>query len=149
MKTLSSGAVPAIRFAAQASVGVWIDHRRAVLVFITEAGEVLKTIESDAEKHGGRIDGIRSTVSYESQKVPADDRRQSAFTGQLNDYYDEVIASLGNAGTILIFGPGEAKGELKKRIEKLSRHRPVITIETADKMTDRQTAVKVRSHFQS
>ena len=36
--------------------------------------------------------------------------------------------------TILIFGPGEAKGELKKRLEedKLGGH--IVSIETVDKM---------------
>jgi len=38
--------------------------------------------------------------------------------GHLANYYDEVIACIGDAETILIFGPGEAKGELKKRMER-------------------------------
>ena len=35
----------------------------------------------------------------------------------LNDYYDEVIAVIRDADAIQIFGPGEAKGELEKRLE--------------------------------
>ena len=33
-------------------------------------------------------------------------------------YYDEVIAVIRDAQAILILGPGEAKGELKKRLER-------------------------------
>jgi hypothetical protein len=48
----------------------------------------------------------------------ADDLRQRELTGDLNVYYDEVISCIRDAESILIFGPGEAKGELKKRLEK-------------------------------
>jgi hypothetical protein len=48
----------------------------------------------------------------------------------------------------LIFGPGEAKTELKKEMEK-SRELAAkkITLEAADKMTERQIAARVRQFF--
>ena len=49
--------------------------------------------------------------------------------------------------SILIFGPGEAKGELKKRLEGDKLGGRIVSIETVDKMTDRQIAAKVRQHF--
>ena len=85
--------------------------------------------------------------SYESRQVPADDIRQRAFTGHLNIYYDAVIACIREAESILIFGPGEAKGELKERLEKHKLGGRIAAIETADKMTDRQIAAKVRAYF--
>lgn len=127
-------------------VGVWIDHRQAVLTKISDRGEESKVIESNVEKHAGRIAGIRSTATYESQKVQADDRRQREFTGRLQGYYDEVIAALGDAETILIFGPGEAKGELQRRLEEGRLRGRIAAVETADKMTDRQIAAKVREY---
>ena len=130
------------------TAGLWIDHREAVIVLVSPEGEVTKKIRSDAEKHAGRIDGVRSTTSYESKQVPADDRRQSSFMGHLNSYYDEVIACIRDAESILIFGPGEAKGELKKRIERDKSSKRIAGVETVDKMTDRQIAAKVREYFQ-
>lgn len=41
-------------------------------------------------------------------------------------------------------GPGEAKGELKKLMKQNNRGDRVAVIESADKMTDRQVAAKVR-----
>jgi hypothetical protein len=79
--------------------------------------------------------------------VPADDSRQRALTGHLNQYYDAVIAGIRGAEAILIFGPGEAKGELKKRLEKDKLGGKIVGVETADKMTDHQIAAKVREHF--
>jgi len=41
----------------------------------------------------------------------------------------------------------QAKGELKKRIEREELMGRIIGIETVDKMTDRQIAAKVRDHY--
>jgi hypothetical protein len=46
----------------------------------------------------------------------ADDQRDSKFMAHLNRYYDEVIAHIRDAESILLSGPGEAKGELEKRL---------------------------------
>jgi len=129
-------------------VGLWIDHRKAIIVAVTEKGEETSLIISKVDKQPGRSDGIRSTTPYESQQVPADDSRQKKFTGHLNIYYDAVIACIRDAESILIFGPGEAKGELQKRIEKNRLSGRIVGIETVDKMTDRQVAAKVREYFQ-
>jgi len=50
---------------------------------------------------------------------------------------------------ILIFGPGEAKGELAKRIENAGLSGRIAGIETVDKMTDRQIAAKVRTYLKN
>jgi hypothetical protein len=67
--------------------------------------------------------------------------------GQLNTYYDEVISFVRDAEAILLFGPGEAKGELKKRFERNKLGGLIEAVETVDKMTDRQIAAKVREYF--
>jgi len=58
-----------------------------------------------------------------------------------------VIASIRDAESILIFGPGETKGELEERLKKNGLGGRIVGVETADKMTDRQIAAKVRQHF--
>jgi stalled ribosome rescue protein Dom34 len=129
------------------TAGLWIDHRKAVIAIVSAEGEETMEIRSNVEKQPGRFAGVRSTRHYEAQQVQADDSRERNFTGELNDYYDEVIAAIRGAESILLFGPGEAKGELKKRLErdKLGGH--IIAMETVDKMTDRQIAAKVREYF--
>ena len=131
----------------KASVGVWVDHREAVMVFISPQGEVIKKIKSDAEKHAGRIDGVRSTAPHESQQVQADDSRQRSFTERLNHYYDAIIAYLHEVESILIVGPGEAKKELKRRIDLQKSPHDIAAVETTDRMTERQIAAKVRAYF--
>jgi stalled ribosome rescue protein Dom34 len=132
----------------KATVGLWIDHRKAIIVAATDKGEETRLIISKVEKQAGRFAGVRSTTPYESQQVRADDSRERKFTGHLNIYYDAVIACIRDAESILIFGPGEAKGELQKRIEKNKLGGRIVGTETVDKMTDRQVASKVRQYFQ-
>jgi len=126
--------------------GVWIDHKKAVIVVATDKGDEIRVIVSNVDKQLGRSAGVRSTTPYEPQLVPADDRRERRLTGQLSHYYDSVVACIQAAGEVLLFGPGEAKGELKKRIMRNRRGVRVIGVETADKMTDRQVSAKVRHY---
>jgi len=127
--------------------GVWIDHRKAVIVAVADKGEEVQEIISPVEKQLSRFEGVRSTTPYPAQLVPADDSQQRDLTGLLNKYYDEVISHLRDAEVFLIFGPGEAKGELAKRIAGSKLSGRVAGIETADKMTDRQMAAKVRTYL--
>lgn len=129
--------------------GLWIDHRKAVIVTVTDKGEDVKEIISHVEKQAGRFDGVRSTTPYEAQLVAADDSQERGLTGHLDKYYDEVISHLRDAEVIMIFGPGEAKGELEKRIEGFNLSGRIVGIETVDKMTVPQIAAKVRKYFQT
>jgi len=127
--------------------GLWIDHRRAVIVVFSDKGEKTKVIESEVERQQGRFAGKRSPEAYEAQMVPADDSRERKFTSQLNGFYDEVISVIRDADSILLFGPGEAKGELEKRLMKDKLGARIEAVETEDAMTDRQIAAKVREFF--
>jgi len=128
-------------------VGLWIDHRKAVVVACTDKGEDMGLTISKVETQPRRSGDSPLKGPYESQQTPADDSRQRNLTGHLNIYYDAIIASIRDAESILIFGPGEAKDELKRRLEKNSLGGRIVGIETVDKMTDRQIAAKVRKHF--
>jgi len=121
--------------------GLWIDHRETVIVTIADDGEKTKRLESGMESHTRFSGGSRS------EQGGGEDQQDRQFTGHLNTYYDEVIAHLRDAESILILGPGEAKDELKKRLASKGLDGRIVGIETVDKMSDRQIAAKVRQHF--
>jgi len=121
--------------------GLWIDHRKAVIVIVTEAGEEVKEITSNMEKH------VRFTGGTASQDGSTEDVRDRQFGNHLDSYYDAVVAVIRGADTIQIYGPGEAKGELAKRLEHDGVKERILVIETVDKMTDRQISAKVRGHI--
>ena len=125
-------------------VGLWIDHRKAVIVIISEAGEEIKEIISNMEKHV-RFTGGKAT----SEIGTTEDIRDRQFGNHLNSYYDKVVAVIRDADSILIFGPGEAKGELRKLLEHEGVKSSILAVETTDKLTDRQISAKVREHFRT
>lgn len=119
-------------------VGVWIDHKRAVIVSLS--GQVTtKTLTSDVGAH----------TRYSGTREGGGEKKYEARHNQhLDRYYDEVIGALGTPGALLLFGPGEAKLELKTR---LNRSGPLsensVAVESADKLTDPQIVAKVMEHF--
>ena len=121
-------------------VGLWIDHRKAVIVTITEEREEIKEITSNLE---GRT---RFMAGSSSEGGSTEDVRDRHFGSLLNAYYDEVMEAIGRADSIQIFGPGEAKGELRTRLAGAGLAGHLLAVETMDKMTDRQIAAKVREH---
>lgn len=129
-------------------VGLWIDHRKAVIVAILGEGkEIMLTMKSQVEPHVRFTAGSRSKTPHLAMEVTAEDQRDRRFAHQLTTYYDEVISHLREAEAILVFGPGEAKRELEIRLESKGLRRRIIGVEAVDKMTDRQIAAKVRQRF--
>jgi hypothetical protein len=121
------------------NVGLWIDHRKAVIVSLTDRVQKTKRIISGMEKH------VR--FSGGAGKTSAEDQRDRRFTGKLDRYYDKVVSCIRDADSLLILGPGEAKVELKTRLESQGLGERIAGIETVDKMTDHQIAAKVRQRF--
>jgi hypothetical protein len=137
-------------------VGIWLDHREAFVVsfvqdqpFAGENQEIIERIESDIERRVRLSGGSRSRKTpYGPQEISVDSKQEDRFKLQLREYFKEILLLIRDADGILIFGPGEAKIELKKEIEKSKRFANRIKkIESADKMTKRQIAAKVRAFF--
>jgi len=123
-------------------IGLWIDHREAVIVVLTDKGEQITHIKSDAEKQirfpgGSRKDGLQKTEAVRDNRLEQD----------LGKYFDDIIAHIRDADLIQIFGPGEAKGGLAKRLEAEGLKERIVEIGTMDKMTENQIAAKVRELF--
>ena len=91
--------------------GLWIDHRKAVIVTLTEDGLETMQIQSNLEKH------VRFS-SGSSEDGSAEDMRDRQYANHLSIFYDVVIVAIRDVEAILIMGPGEAKGELVKRLER-------------------------------
>jgi hypothetical protein len=134
--------------------GLWIDHRQAIIVTLLNDEETLKHIRSDIPKHT-RYSGASEptneadthTDQAEAHSDASEDSRDRRFENHLGTYYDHVISYLREADAILILGPGEAKGELQKRLEGKALGGLIVGVKAADKMTDSQITAAVRQHF--
>jgi hypothetical protein len=128
-------------------IGLWLDHQEAIVVSLTDGREEVKHIRSGSGKHMRYSGSSHSKTPVGLKEVTSEDQRDRKFGNQLNQYYDEIIAAIHDADSIQIFGPGEAKGELEKRLEHEGLKAHTLAVETADKMTDRQISAKVRQNF--
>lgn len=125
----------------KSEVGLWIDHRKAIIVTVTAEGDATKQIKSNLEKN------VRYSGGSRNGTQEAEDIRDRGFANHLAKYYEAITACIHDADSIQIFGPGEAKGELGKHLESKGLGWRIVGIETVDKMTDRQIAEKVRQRF--
>ena len=129
-------------------IGIWIDHSKAVIVFAS-AGEVTaKTVESDV----GPYARYSRRAGYPTPDGPraegGEKKYEERYSQHLDRYYDEVISQLGQPESLLIFGPGEAKLQLRERLSRSkSLSERVGGIETTDKLTDAQIVAKVKKHY--
>ena len=120
-------------------VGVWIDHEKAVIVAISAGHVTTKTLESDVGPHPHYAG---------SQESGGEKKYEERHNLRLDQYYDEVISQLGQPDALLLFGPGEAKLQLKDRLgrSKISSE-SIVAVESTDKLTDPQIVAKVKEHY--
>lgn len=133
---------------AHSKVGVWLDHREAVLVGVSDEGISTRFFQSGVEEHINEKRGSRSETPYGPQGVFAEDKADRRNQQILNQYYSQVANSVNNAENLYIFGPAEAKQEFAKYLEKHSPDNDLkIEVEAADKMSETQIIETVKKHF--
>lgn len=129
-------------------VGLWIDHHKTVMVTLVDEKEETREIRSNVARSIRLTGGLTPKKPNLSTMSTAENMGDRRYENRLNGYYDGLVSLLRNADAIWIFGPGEAKGELKKRLDGEKLGGRIVSVETVDKMTNRQIAAKVRQRYQ-
>jgi hypothetical protein len=129
-------------------VGLWINYTKAIIVTVTGDTDETRHIRSNIEKHVRFSGGSSASPLNGTCSISGEGNQEGKFTSYLNAYYDGVISLIRHADSIWIFGPGEAKSELEKHLLQGHLNGQIVGVETVEKMTDRQIAVKVREHYQ-
>lgn len=129
-------------------VGIWIDHKRAVIVSASAGHVTATTVLSKVGPHARYSDRAGYPTPDGPQDGGGEKQYEERYGQHLDQYYDEVISQVGQPEALLIFGPGEAKLQLK---ERLSRSKAlsdrIVGLETTDKLTDPQIVAKVKAHY--
>ena len=129
-------------------VGIWIDFEKAFIVSNEGGEESTARIDSNVEGRVRLSGGSRSATPYGPQDIRSERKVEERRKHHLRRYYEAVIKAIGDAHTILILGPGEAKLELEKEMRKSKQLAgKIAAVERADKMTERQIAARVRGFF--
>jgi hypothetical protein len=120
-------------------VGIWIDHKRAVIVDISADHVSTSTLVSDVAPHPHYAG---------SQEGGGEKKYEERHNLRLDQYYDEVISQIGQPDSLLLFGPGEAKLQLKDRLGRShASSERIVAVESTDKLTDPQIVAKVKEHY--
>lgn len=127
----------------QRNVGVWIDHKQALVIQLDNGEKRIQVIESQLEP---RTRLVRRSVG--DIDLPNELHTNQRYEKHLKIFLDRVMESLQSADAILLMGPGEAKIELHKTLQKskLLAER-VAAVETVGKLTQRQLAARVSAFF--
>ena len=124
----------------QGNSGIWIDHKEAFIVF---AGtKEAPPAELGVDQH------VKFSGHDRGHEGSDDDKHGRRRENEFVKFYDEVITHVSDAESILLFGPGEAKGELEKRLGEKGLAKRIVGVETVDTMTDKQIVAKVREHYE-
>lgn len=130
------------------NVGVWIDHKRAVIVFASADGVSAKTVESEVGPHARYSDRAAYPTPDGTRDGGSEKKYEERYDQHLDRYYDAVISQLGQPAALLILGPGEAKLQLKERLSRSQAlFERIVRIETTDKLTDPQIVARVKEHY--
>lgn len=127
-------------------VGIWIDHRTAVVVTIEDGKESIRTIEGEADRQPKAAGRSGNPTKWGPQAAVNEHRVAEHYRHQVAVFYKEVIKSIGTVDQLLVMGPAQAKLEFADELKKVADLRQVpLKVETADKMTDPQIAARVRA----
>lgn len=130
-------------------IGLWLDNRKAVIVSISGKKEKIISINSNVEEYHKDLKGCKIKNKYGSKDFTAYDIVEKDMEEHLKKYFNKIISQIKNADIILIFGPGKAKQELSKYIEKYKFMSRKIEVVTSAKMSDNEILSKVRQYYET
>jgi hypothetical protein len=126
--------------------GIWIDHRRAVIVTIENGNESMQTIEGEVDRQPKAAGRTGNKTPWGPQAPINEHRVENNYKLHVVHFYKDVIKAIGKTDQLLVMGPAQAKHEFAGELEKVADLRDVpLKVETADAMTDPQVAAKVRA----
>jgi hypothetical protein len=121
-----------------------MDHARAMIINVdAEGGRTSHEIHSEVPPNHqtGVADGEHLTIVNQNN---ANNVREH----EMHAYVKKIIQLLHNATEIVIYGPGNAKFELKKGIEhEKSIAHAIKACETTDKLTEEELMAHIKKAF--
>ncbi|MFC5283826.1 hypothetical protein [Pedobacter alpinus] len=119
------------------TLGIWLDHSTANLL--------------DLNKENSNI--IESEFTYDTKQEAlsrSEDIMHNKEQQMQESFYKDIAEKILNYKHVLLFGPTNAKLELKNFLDKDSKFKDIqIDVEAADKMTDHERKTFVKNHFKN
>lgn len=126
-------------------IGIWIDMGEANIISLDGSKSTVQKVINDLEKHKHLLTARHGGTQSGRQFINRERSEQEKLDHELDHYLAEVLKVLDVAPRMVIFGPAATKKELAKRMKANARwRRSEITVEPADKMTDKQKVAWLR-----
>lgn len=128
--------------------GVWIDHSQAVIVFADAGRMSTDLVESYIEPHSRYQDSTGYPRADGPHAGSGEKKYEQRYRAHVRRYMDEVIDHLGPFHNLIIFGPGEAKLELRERLARRSRAKNrVVDVEPCERLSEAKVVDRVREYY--
>jgi hypothetical protein len=129
------------------NVGLWIDHKQAYLIWYKEGRIDVIPSEIEPPEH---FSGGTQLGGKLNQKGDMELRHNGRYRLKLTKFYKRVVSALKDVDSIFIMGPGEAKVEFEKVLNRQkAMQKRLLKVETADKMTKNQMIARVRKFYKN
>tara|TARA_R110002049_G_scaffold265234_3_gene441362 strand:- start:3473 stop:3880 length:408 start_codon:yes stop_codon:yes gene_type:complete len=129
-----------------ARTGIWLDFEKAYIIELHENQENITKIDSNIE-HFNVVGGSRSKQAHGPQDNVSESKYLERNNQQQATYFKSIIEKINPNNELVIFGPAEAKMNLKKAFQNHSNFKQkAIPVETADSITENQMKAWVRDY---
>lgn len=129
-------------------MGVWIDTKEAIIVELIGGIPAIKKIKSLIESRI-RIPGEGKWFTrMGGQFLNFENKKKKKENIKIRRYLTDIIEEIKDSDEVILFGPGG----IKSRLEKLMKSHndlavKILRVDTADSMTDKQVAARVKEYF--
>jgi hypothetical protein len=136
---------------SETAAGVWLDQNKAYIIRLDGNHEPeMKKIKSEVESRV-RIPGEGKVFArFGNAFLDDQEKKQRRQQQQRRRYFDSILKELAGVNYLFLFGPGKAKEELKKRMEKKPAcAATIVAEETTDRLTKNQMIALTKKFFES
>lgn len=125
------------------SSGILISRQKAVITTLSDLGERTMEIHCDPSMASAcdHDDILPEPSPRVHPVVPA-----SEGIRRLDVFYDSIVEALEGATSVVIFGEGGAKRELRHRLLEAGYKGEMRAVQRSQKMTEQQIVAKLRAH---
>lgn len=129
--------------------GVWLDHSEAYIVTLDGEEHTIEHLKDGIPGQHRSTGGSRPGLAYGPQDKVNEHRFDEKRRHKIREFNRKVLKHIRSADHFFIFGPAEAKLELKSFIEKEPAVREkLVGVESADSMTPNQIVEAVKDYYQ-
>lgn len=122
-----------------AKLGIWIDHKNAVIVSVARDHSTVTRLRSSIRPHGHY---------HGAQDGGGEKKYEARHAQRLAHFFDAVARHLEPGDEVVILGPGESKSALARRIRGMkSLKRVSAATRSAGRLTERQLVASIRQRY--